>query len=126
MDYHTFDHLDRTWEAAVPRAPGERCLVRFRRTDDRDAITYEARVDAEELTVEQPRQRELALRRALESALVLDVLARHPDGLTLGEVAERTGMPPEAAEDRLHVLDEAQPVPEEMSRGRRYRLVERP
>jgi hypothetical protein len=88
----------------------------------RDTKTYEARIDREELEDDE-RERMLALRRGLESALVLDVLAAHRAGLTAEEVGRMIGMPGEAAEARLELLDEVQPLVR--SRGpRRYRWLD--
>jgi hypothetical protein len=123
MEYQTFQHLGREWEAAILGPAGEAAPVRFRSAHDNDRRTYEARIDREELEDADDGERELALRRALESALVVRSLSGWDDGLTLEEVAERTGMPRDAAEDRLHKLDSVQPVLTPTG-IRRYRLAE--
>lgn len=122
MRYQTFHHLGQDWEAAILAAKEDVAVVRFRDAEDRDSRTYEGSVDAEELEDADEPGRELALRRALESALVLDTLSGHDRGLTTDEVAERTGIPPEAARDRLHALDSVQPIPVDVG-AQRYRLV---
>jgi hypothetical protein len=123
MEYQNFHHLGREWEAAILGPTDEAAPVRFRSASDSDRRTYEARIDREELEDADNGERELALRRALESALVLRTLSGWDDGLTLEEVAERTGMPRDAAEDRLHKLDSVQPVLTPTG-VRRYRLSE--
>lgn len=123
MERETFRHLDREWEAAIADAPGGSRVVRFRSSEPRDEKTYEASIDGGELGGEEASDRELALRRGLESALVLDALAGHESGLTAQEVADMTGLPAEAAEDRLEVLDSVQPVLD-VHGPRRYRTVE--
>lgn len=121
MQRETIHHLDREWEAVIPDAPGDRKPVRFRSAETDDDKTYEARIDREEL--EEGSDQTLALRRGLESALVLDVLAGHEAGLTAEEIARMTGMPTEAAQDRLDVLERVQPVLD-TSGPRRYRTIE--
>jgi hypothetical protein len=122
MQLEKLRHLDRDWEATIPDAPGVSILVRFRSGDVRDTKTYEARIDREELEDDE-RERMLALRRGLESALVLDVLAAHRAGLTAEEVGRKIGMPGDAAEARLELLDEVQPLVR--TRGpRRYRWLD--
>jgi hypothetical protein len=123
MEYQTFHHLGRDWEAAILGPAGDAAPVRFRSATDNDRRTYEARIDREELEDADNGARELALRRALESALVLRALSGWDDGLTLEEVADRAGMPPDAVEDRLHKLDVVQPVLTPTG-VRRYRLSE--
>lgn len=123
MDRMNFHHLGRDWEAAIPETPGDDRPVRFRNADPKDDRTYEATVAAEELDGETGSDRELALRRALEAALVLDALGGHETGLTAGEVAEATGMPEAAAADRLDVLEAVQPMLD-ANGPRRYRTVE--
>lgn len=123
MEYQTFHHLGRDWEAAILGPAGDAAPVRFRAAGDSDRRTYEARIDREELEDSDDDGIELALRRALESALVLRALSGWHDGLTLEEVAERAGMPPDAVEDRLHVLDAVQPVLTPTG-VRRYRLAD--
>lgn len=124
MEHHIFHHLGREWEAAILGPGGDQAAIRFRDADHEDRRTYEARVDAEELEDLDAGGRELALRRALESAMVVRALSGWDEGLTVEEVAERTGMPPDAAEDRLHKLEEVQPFLTP-SGIRRYRLAER-
>lgn len=123
MEYQTFHHLGREWEAAILGPADDAAPVRFRSASDTDRRTYEARIDREELEDADNGERELALRRALESALVVRTLSGWDDGLTLEEVADRTGMPADAAEDRLHKLESVQPflTPTGI---RRYRLSE--
>ncbi|MFW6330586.1 MAG: hypothetical protein ACOC3J_02555 [Gemmatimonadota bacterium] len=119
MEHHTFRHLSREWEATIIDAADDRCPVRFRDADATDPETYEARVDREELKREED-ARDLALRRGLESALVLNALAGEEDGLTPEEIAHRTGMPVEAAADRIEVLESVQPVPDPDGASRYY------
>jgi hypothetical protein len=126
MQRQTFRHLGREWEAVVPQADADPLPVRFRDSEGRAPETYEARVAREELEGVGPGERELALRRGLESALVLDALARAERGLTAEEVADRVGMPVEAAVDRLHVLETVQPVPETGGPTRYRRLAADP
>ncbi|HUG41274.1 MAG TPA: hypothetical protein VMM12_12360 [Longimicrobiales bacterium] len=121
MDRVTFHHLDRDWEAAIPDVPGDR-PVRFRNADPKNDRTYEATIAADELGGEEASDRELALRRGLEAALVLDALSGHHTGLTAGEIADATGMPEEAAVDRLDVLESVQPV-WSLNGPRRYRAI---
>jgi hypothetical protein len=123
MEYQNFHHLGREWEAAILRPAGDAAPVRFRSATDSERRTYEARIHRDELEDADDGERELALRRALESALVLRALSGWDDGLTLEEVAERTGMPRDAAEDRLHKLDSVQPLLTP-SGIRRYRVSE--
>jgi hypothetical protein len=122
MRHHTFHHLGQDWEAAILTAHDDTAAVRFRAAEDRDGRTLEGRIDTEELDGVDDAGRELALRRALESVMVLNALEGHDRGLTSEEVADRTGIPPEATQDRLHALDSVQPMPGE--RGTlRYRVV---
>ena len=123
MRRETFHHLDREWEATIPDAPRGGTPVRFRNADPHDDAMYESLIDQEELDDQDGAERDLALRRGLEAALVLDALAGHDAGLTAEEVARMTGMPTEAAADRLDVLDEVQPLLE-ASGPRRYRTLE--
>ena len=123
MIRQTFRHLDREWEASIPDADEDPRPVRFRSERDDDPKRYEALVDVEDLQQDAEAETALALRRGLESALILDVLTGHEAGLTVREVAEMTGMPVEGAKDRLEVLDEVQPVLDE-SGPRRYRTLE--
>jgi hypothetical protein len=122
MQYHTFHHLGQDWEAAILPVRDHVAAVRFRDADDRGSRRYEGRIDADELEDVGEAGRDLALRRALESALVLSALEGQDRGLTADEVAERTGIPPEATQDRLHALDSVQPVPVDVG-PRRYRVV---
>ncbi len=122
MEHHEFHHLGRDWEAVILAPKGDEAQVRFRSADDSDSRTYEGSIDCEELEDADAAGKELALRRGLESALVLRVLSGRADGLTLEDVAERTGMPPEAAADRMHALDSVQPVVSPTG-TRRYRLA---
>lgn len=119
MDRVTFRHLGREWEAAIPEAEADPLPVRFSGPEEGEP-THESRIAREELDPADPAERELALRRGLESALVLEALAGAEDGLTVEQVADRTGMPAEAAQDRLDVLDSVQPIPGTMG-TRRYR-----
>jgi hypothetical protein len=121
MEHHTFHHLGRDWEAAILAASGDEAPVRFRPAYDSGPRTYESRVAREELDASDANGRDLALRRSLESALVTEALAGRPAGLTAEEVAERAGMPVEAAQDRLHKLEVVEPVPDPLG-PRRYRL----
>jgi hypothetical protein len=123
MERVTFRHLGREWEATIPQTTADPLPVRFRDADDRIPTTREALLAREELDPAEPADRELALRRGLESALVLDALAGATHGLTAEDVAERTGMPVEAAEDRMHVLDSVQLVPGVLG-TRRFRTVD--
>jgi hypothetical protein len=123
MEYQNFHHLGREWEAAILEPADDVAPVRFRAATDTDRRTYEARIDREELEDAGDGERELALRRGLESALVLRALSGWDDGLTLEEIADRAGMPREAAEDRLHKLESVQPFLSPTG-VRRYRLSE--
>lgn len=123
MEYQTFHHLGRDWEAVILGPADDAAPIRFRSANDNDRRTYEGRVDREELEEVSDGERELALRRALESALVLRALTGWADGLTVEEVAERAGMPVEAAEDRLHKLESVHPVLTPTG-TRRYRVSE--
>lgn len=122
MRRETFRHLDREWEAAIPDADGERLWVRLRREDDGDPRTYEAELSRAEVEDDGIELR-LALRRALESVLVLDALEGHDVGLTAEEVGRMTGMPRGAAQDRLEILEEVRPVLG-TDGPRRYRAVD--
>jgi hypothetical protein len=123
MEHRTFRHLGRDWEAAILGPSGAGAPVRFRHAAGDNPRTYEGRIDREEIEdADGDDDRELALRRSLESALVLDALAGHSDGLTAEEVAERAGMPVDDTRDRLHLLDEVQPVMNVLG-PRRYRLA---
>ncbi len=126
MEHRTFYHLGRDWEAAILASAGDATPVRFRHAADDDSRTYDARVDREELEDADDDGRELALRRSLESALVVDALTGQDGGLTPEEVAERTGMPIEDTRDRLHKLEAVEPVLDPLG-PRRFRLSpERP
>lgn len=122
MEHCTFYHLGRTWEAAILASHDEATPVRFRHAADDGTRTYDARIDREEIEESDTNGRELALRRSLESALVVDVLAGLDDGLTAEEVAERTGMPIDDARDRLHKLEAVEPVLDPLG-PRRFRLA---
>jgi hypothetical protein len=122
MEHHTFHHLGREWEAVILGPVGDAAEVRFRTDTDADRRTYHARVEPEELEEVNGGERELALRRALEAALVIRALSGWDNGLTVEEVAERAGMPPDAAADRLHMLDQVQPLLTPTG-IRRYRLT---
>lgn len=123
MEHHTFHHLGRDWEAAILAATGDEAPVRFRRARDTDPRTYESRVAVEELDGSDGDGRDLALRRSLEAALVIRALAGRDEGLTAEEVAERVGMPVDAAQDRLHKLDTVEPLLDPIA-PRRYRLAD--
>lgn len=123
MEHHTFHHLGRDWEAAILAATGDEAPVRFRAARDTDPRTYESRVAVEELDGSDQDGRDLALRRSLESALVIRALTGRDEGLTAEEVAERAGMPVDATEDRLHKLDVVEPVLDPGA-PRRYRLAD--
>jgi hypothetical protein len=125
MEHHIFRHLGREWEAAILAATGDEAPVRFRSALDTDPHTYEGRIAVEELDGPDDGGRDLALRRSLESALVTEALAGRHGGLTAEEVADRTGMPVEATEDRLHKLEVVEPVPDPTG-PRRYRISEPP
>jgi len=122
MERMTLKHLDREWEVSILGRQHEDRRVRFRSSDAQDSQTFEARVQAEEVEDPDPIERELALRRALEASLVLHALEGQEDGLTADQVARRTGMPPEAVEDRCEVLDSVQLVPQSGD-PRRYRIL---
>jgi hypothetical protein len=123
MEHRTFRHLGREWEAAILHPAGGAAPVRFRHAADDNPRTYEGRIDREEIEeADGDDGRELALRRSLEGALVLDALAGRSEGLTAEEVAERAGMPVDDTRDRLHMLDEVQPVLGVLG-PRRYRLA---
>lgn len=124
MQRTTFRHLDREWEATLQDSPGDHRRVLFRNADEDDPKTYEARIHADELSGLEEEDEDSALRRGLESALILDALEGHEAGLTAEELARMTGMPTEAAEDRVDVLDRVQPVLQ-TSGPRRYRTLER-
>lgn len=119
MEHHIFHHLGRDWEAVVLASAGDTAAVRFRHVEDDDRRTYEGEVSREELE-EDGQDPELALRRALESSLVLRALSR-AEALTAEEVAERAGMPVEATVDRLRKLDKVEPVLDPLG-PRRYRV----
>jgi hypothetical protein len=123
MRHHNFHHLGREWEAVILGPAEDAAPVRFRSADDSDRRTYESTIDREEMDESDGQTEELALRRALESALVLRALSGWDDGLTLEEVAERTGMPADAAADRMNKLDAVQPLLTP-SGVRRYRLAD--
>lgn len=125
MEHHTFRHLGRDWEAAILAATGDEAAVRFRPAFDSDPHTYEGRIAVEELDESDDNGRDLALRRSLESALVIEALAGRHGGLTAEEVADRTGMPVDATEDRLHKLEDVEPVPDPIG-PRRYRISDPP
>lgn len=120
MEHLTFYHLGRAWEATILASSGHATPVRFRHAADDDVHTYDARIDREELEESDDDGRELALRRSLESALVVDAL-RGCNGLTADEVAERTGMPIDDARGRLHKLDSVEPLLDPIG-PRRFRL----
>jgi len=121
MKHRTFYHLGRAWEAAILASDDDATPVRFRHAADDDTHTYDARIDREELEVSDEDGQELALRRSLESALVVDALAGSHQGLTPEEVAERTGMPIDDARDRLHKLDSVEPMLDPIG-PKRFRL----
>jgi hypothetical protein len=125
MEHHTFRHLGRDWEAAILAATADEAAVRFRAASDTDPHTYEGRIAVEELDGSDDSGKDLALRRSLESALVIEALVGRRAGLTPEEVADRTGMPVDATEDRLHKLEAVEPVPDP-SGPRRYRISEPP
>lgn len=121
MEHRTFYHLGRAWEATILASHDDATPVRFRHAADDDAHTYDARIDREELEESDDDGRELALRRSLESVLVVDALTGQNGGLTADEVAERTGMPIDDARDRLHKLDSVEPLLDPIG-PRRFRL----